>query len=200
MVVHELASHAGIEVPSAKLETFSTHGSTFIVQRFDRTKANERIHFASAMALLGKQDGGHDASYLELAEFITTASAQPEKDLHQLWRRIVFNIAVFNTDDHLRNHGFLLTRTGWKLSPAYDLNPSPHGYTLSLAIDEVDHSLDFSLALKQAPLYHLSNKEATIILEEVSESVCQWKQTAKKYGLSSSACMQMGSAFRLYTR
>jgi len=198
MVVHELASHAGIEVPSAKLETFSTHGSTFIVQRFDRTKANERIHFASAMALLGKQDGENDTSYLELAEFITTASAQPEKDLHQLWRRIVFNIAVSNTDDHLRNHGFLLTRTGWKLSPAYDLNPSPNSYTLSLAIDEVDHSLDFSLALKQAPLYHLSNKEATSILEEVSESVSQWKQTAKKYGLSSSACMQMESAFRLY--
>ncbi len=198
MVVHELASNAGIEVPSALLETLSSHGSTFIVQRFDRTKANERVHFASAMALLGKKDGDHDTSYLELAEFITTASAQPEKDLHQLWRRIAFNIAVSNTDDHLRNHGFLLTRSGWKLSPAYDLNPSPNSYGLSLAIDEVDHSLDFSLALKQASLFHLSNKEATSILEEVSESVCQWKQTAQKYGLSQSACIQMESAFRLY--
>jgi serine/threonine-protein kinase HipA len=200
MVVHELASNAGIEVPTAMLQAFSIHGSTFIVQRFDRTKGNERIHFASAMALLGKQDGDHDSSYLELAEFITTASAQPEKDLHQLWRRIVFNIAVSNTDDHLRNHGFLLTKKGWKLSPAYDLNPSPNSYDLSLAIDEVDHSLDFSLALKQAPYFHLSNKEATAILEEVSDSVCQWKQTAKKYGLSSSECMQMESAFTLDTR
>jgi len=200
MVVHELATNAGIEVPSAMLDAFSSHGSTFIVQRFDRTKTNERIHFASAMALLGKQDGDHESSYLELAEFITTASAQPEKDLHHLWRRIAFNIAASNTDDHLRNHGFLLTKTGWKLSPAYDLNPSPHSYGLSLAIDETDHSLDFSLALKQASFFHLSNKEAIAILEEVSDSVCQWRQVAKKYGLSVSECMQMESAFRLYNR
>ena len=199
MVVHELASNAGIEVPPAMLQAFSIHGSTFIVQRFDRTKENERIHFASAMALLGKQDGDHDSSYLELAEFITTASAQPEKDLHQLWRRIAFNIAVSNTDDHLRNHGFLLTKTGWKLSPAYDLNPSPNSYGLSLAIDEEDHSLDFSLALKQASYFHLSNKEAIAILKEVSDCVCQWRQTAKKYGISVSECMQMESAFTLYS-
>ncbi len=199
MVVHDLASNAGIEVPPAILETFSSHGSTFIIQRFDRTKANERLHFASAMALLGKQDGDHESSYLELAEFISEKSAQPEKDLHQLWKRIVFNIAVSNTDDHLRNHGFLLTKTGWKLSPAYDLNPSPNSYGLSLAIDEMDNSLDFSLALKQAPLFYLSKKEAIAILEEVSDSVCQWKDTAKKYGLSPSECMQMESAFRLYS-
>ncbi|MBI9093988.1 MAG: type II toxin-antitoxin system HipA family toxin [Sphaerochaeta sp.] len=200
MVVHELASNAGVEVPPAMLQSFSSQGGTFIVRRFDRTKTTGRIHFASAMALLGKQDGDHSSSYLELAEFITTASAQPDKDLHQLWRRIAFSIAISNTDDHLRNHGFLLTRKGWKLSPAYDLNPSPNSYGLSLAIDEVDHSLDFSLALKQAPFFHLSNTEAAAILEEVSDSVCQWKQTAKKYGLSSSACMQMESAFRLDTR
>lgn len=199
MVVHDLASNAGIEVPHAMLELFSAHGSTFIVQRFDRTKANERLHFASAMALLGKQDGDHESSYLELAEFITERSSQPEKDLHQLWRRIVFAIAVSNTDDHLRNHGFLLAKTGWKLSPAYDLNPSPNSYGLSLAIDEMDNSLDFSLALKQAPLFYLSKMEAIAILEEVSDSVSQWKSTAKKYGLSPSECIQMESAFRLYS-
>ncbi len=199
MVVHDLASNAGIEVPSAMLETFSSHGSTFIVQRFDRTSTKERLHFASAMALLGKQDGDHGSSYLELAEFITTASAQPEKDLHQLWRRIAFNIAVSNTDDHLRNHGFLLTKTGWKLSPAYDLNPSPNSYALSLAINEVDHSLDFSLALEQAPLFYLSKMQAIAILEEVSDSVSQWENTAKGYGLSSSECRQMESVFRLYS-
>ncbi|MDY0289881.1 MAG: HipA domain-containing protein [Sphaerochaeta sp.] len=200
MVIHDLASNAGIEVPSAMLETFSSHGSTFIVQRFDRTKKNERLHFASAMALLGKQDGDHESSYLELAEFILEKSSQPERDLHQLWRRIVFNIAVSNTDDHLRNHGFFLTKTGWKLSPAYDLNPSLNSYGLSLAIDEMDNSLDFSLALKQAPLFYLSKKGAIAILEEVSASVSQWENTAKKYGLSPSECMQMESAFRLYTR
>ena len=198
MVVHDLACIAGIEVPTAKLESFSSQGSTFLVQRFDRTKINKRVHFASAMALLGKQDGDHSSSYLELAEFIMEKSAQPEKDLHQLWRRIVFNIAVSNTDDHLRNHGFLLTKKGWKLSPAYDLNPSPNSYGLSLAIDEIDNSLDFFLALKQASQFYLNKQEAIHILQEVSESVSRWKETAKRYGLSPSSCKQMEGAFRLY--
>ncbi len=92
MVVHKAAKDAGIEVPTATLQNFSSLGSTFLVQRFDRSETQERIHFASAMALLGKEDGVMDASYLELAEFIIQSSSQPEKDLHQLFRRILFNI------------------------------------------------------------------------------------------------------------
>ena len=198
MVFHELAHDAGIEVPSARIQQFSSHGSTFLVQRFDRSKTGKRIHFASAMALLGKQDGQSDVSYLDLAEFIIQASSQPEEDLHQLWRRIVFNIAVSNSDDHLRNHGFLLTQNGWKLAPSYDVNPILSSFGLSLAIDEIDHSLSFTLALKVAPFFYLTNKKATIILEEVKESVSGWETKAKEYGLSSSDCLYMESAFNVY--
>ena len=197
MVVHELATNGGIDVPAASCMRFSSHGSTFLVQRFDRSVTKERLHFTSAMALLGKQDGETDASYLELAEFIHRASSAPSKDLHQLFRRIIFNIAVSNSDDHLRNHGFLLTKTGWKLSPAFDLNPVPSSYNLTLAIDEVNHSLDFSLALKQAHFYHLNEKEASAIIEEVKDSVSGWRNIAKDYGLSASQCSTMESAFSL---
>jgi len=197
MVLHEIAYNAGIDVPKATLQTFSSNGSTFLVQRFDRNIRNERIHFASGMALLGKQDGIIDASYLELAEFIIQAGSQPDKDLQQLFRRILFNIAVSNTDDHLRNHGFLLTKNGWELSPAYDLNPVPASYGLSLAIDEVDHSLDFSLAIDQSHFFHLNNEKAATILEEVIDSVSNWQKIAKECGISPSECNNMERAFNI---
>lgn len=119
MVVHDLATLCGLHVPEAKLECFSKNGSTFLTKRFDR-KGKNRIHFASAMTLLGKTDGASAAdgsSYLDIASFIRKYGAAPKKDLQELWRRIVFNMAVSNTDDHLRNHGFLLSDEGWLLSP-----------------------------------------------------------------------------------
>ena len=118
-VVHDLARLCGLNVPESRLETFSKTGSTFLVKRFDRD-GRRRIHFASAMTLLGKTDGASAAdgsSYLDLAAFIRANGAAPRQDLAELWKRIVFSMAVSNTDDHLRNHGFLLTLTGWRLAP-----------------------------------------------------------------------------------
>jgi serine/threonine-protein kinase HipA len=118
----------------------------------------QRLHFASAMTLLGRTDGADatsGASYLELVDFIIRQGAMPDSDLRELWRRIAFNIAISNTDDHLRNHGFLLTHVGWILSPAYDMNPSPLGRGLSLAINEDDNSPDFELAVSVGEYFRL---------------------------------------------
>ena len=131
-----------MNVPEIKLEHFSKYGSTFLTKRFDR-KGSERIHFASAMTLLDKIDGAdapQGESYLELAEFIMRYGARPDADLRELWRRVVSSISVSNTDDHLRNHGFLLAESGWERSPTYDINPSPQGHGLSLNIIDTDNS------------------------------------------------------------
>ena len=138
MVVHDLAKLCNLDVPEAKLEKFSKIGSTFLVKRFDREN-DRRIHFASAMTLLGKKDGAGAADglgYLDIASIIRQNSINPKKDLRELWRRIVFNMAVSNTDDHLRNHGFLLKKDGWILSPLFDVNPNIYGDALALNVDE----------------------------------------------------------------
>ncbi len=119
------------------------HQHTFLTKRFDRTAESGRIHFASAMTLLGQMDGAdfnRGVSYLDLVEFISRNGANMQNNLEELWRRIVFYICVSNTDDHLRNHGFLLTEGGWILSPAYDMNPVETGSGLSLNISETDNS------------------------------------------------------------
>lgn len=198
MVIHDLAVNAGIVVPSASLEKFSERGSTYLSKRFDRTETNERVHFASAMALLGKHDGENLSSYLELAEFLMQYGSKPEEDLRQLWRRIVFNIAVSNTDDHLRNHGFLLDEKGWRISPAYDLNASTDKTGLHLAIDEYDHSLDFQVALKVAPHFRLSRPEALQVLKEVVKATGEWKVLAKRYQIPEGQYDYMQSAFKIY--
>ena len=144
MVTHDLAELCGLHVPEAKLEKFSNLGSTYLVKRFDRL-LNKRVHFASAMTLLGKTDGASAAdgtSYLDIAAFIKSYGAQPKQDLIELWKRIVFNMAVSNTDDHLRNHAFIFTKNGWRLSPLYDVNPVPYGDELSLNVDEEDNSIN----------------------------------------------------------
>ena len=142
-VVHDLARMCGLNVPESKLEKFSNLGSTFLVKRFDRD-GEKRIHFASAMTLLGKTDGASaedGTSYLDMAGFIKAYGANPKSDLVELWKRIVFNMAVTNTDDHLRNHAFILTNNGWILSPLYDVNPVPYGDELSLLADSEDNSI-----------------------------------------------------------
>ena len=196
-VVMKMARESGMDVPECRLEKFSKQGSTFLVKRFDR-KGKRRIHFSSAMTLLGKTDGADfrdGSSYLELAEFIMRYGSEPERDLRELWRRIVFTIAVSNTDDHLRNHGFLLTKTGWRLSPAYDINPNPRGYGLSLNISESDNALDFSLALENAHSFRLSATEAENILKKVKGVVSRWKTYANAVGLPRSEQEVMGTAF-----
>ena len=197
-VVHDLAELCGLEVPEAKLETFSKNGSTFLVKRFDRN-GDKRIHFASAMTLLGKTDGTSGAdgtSYLDMVSFVRKNGAEPERDLKELWKRIVFNMAVSNTDDHMRNHGFILTKKGWRLSPLYDVNPIPYGNTLSLNVSMEDNSISIDLAVSVAKYFDLDEKEAIGIANEIKAVVRDnWEMLAKKCGLSRSACEYMRPAF-----
>lgn len=162
MVAHDLAGLCGLNVPEAKLEKFSNLGSTYLIKRFDRV-LNKRVHFASAMTLLGKTDGASAAdgtSYLDMAAFIKSYGARPKQDLLELWKRIVFNMAVTNTDDHLRNHAFILTEQGWILSPLYDVNPVPYGDELSLNVDEEDNSISIELAISTAVRFGISETDA----------------------------------------
>ena len=195
--VMQMARDCGLNVPESQQEKFSKYGSTFLTKRFDR-QGKKRIHFSSAMTLLGKSDGEeaqNGSSYLELAEFIMRYGAEPNRDLRELWSRIVFFIAVSNTDDHLRNHGFLLSESGWRLSPAYDINPNPQGYGLSLNISESDNALDFSLALQIAPDFRLSVREAESILKKTTGVVSRWKTYANAVGISHSEQETMQTAF-----
>ena len=198
MVVHDLAVLCGLNVPEAKLENFSKIGSTFLVKRFDREGA-KRIHFASAMTLLGKNDGANAADgsgYLDLASLIRKYGAVPKKDLQELWHRIVFNMAVSNTDDHLRNHGFILSKEGWKLSPVYDMNPTTDGDVLSLNVDTDNNLIDFELALSVAKLYEIPQKQALENLEEIKNTVeTSWRKLAQYYGLNRGEIEAMAPAF-----
>ena len=197
-VVHDLAKICGLNVPESRLETFSRHGGTFIVKRFDRS-GNRRIHFSSAMTMLGKVDGAsaHDGtSYLEISDFIIKNGAKPKEDLTGLWKRIVFNMAVSNTDDHLRNHGFILSKNGWRLSPAYDMNPNPAGEGLALNVSENDNSIDINLALSTHKFYQLEKEEAEKIAAEICLAVSRnWEKFASKHGISRSMIELMRPAF-----
>lgn len=198
MVVHDLAVQCNLNVPDAKLENFSKNGSTFLTKRFDRD-GKKRIHFASAMTLLGKNDGANaydGSSYLEVASFIRKYGETVKKDLQELWCRIVFNMAVSNNDDHLRNHGFILGKEGWKLSPVYDVNPSSYGDTLSLNVDSDSNLIDFNLALSVAKLFDLTEKQAVEKLNDIKNIVeSNWRKLARKYGLSRSEIESMSPAF-----
>lgn len=187
IVTYELAILAGINMAESKAQKFSSEYYTFLTKRFDRGNDGQRIHFASAMTMLGYSDGqdhSDGASYLELVDFIQNNGANVEQDLEQLWRRIVFSICVTNTDDHLRNHGFLLTNEGWVLSPAYDINPVETGAGLKLNISDEDNSLDLNLAMEVSEFFRLSEKRADEIKEEIVNVVSGWKEMAIKYGIS----------------
>lgn len=198
-VAHDLAAKCGLNVPEAKLETFSNTGSTFLVKRFDRA-GNRRIHFSSAMAMLGKTDGAGsgEASYLNIASFIKANGASPKQDLIELWNRIVFNMAVSNTDDHLRNHGFLLTEYGWKLSPMYDVNPDIYRNTLSLGVSENDNSVDFELAVETAQYYNISMHDARNTVADIQKTISgNWQSLAVEKGLNKDSINRMEPAFSM---
>jgi serine/threonine-protein kinase HipA len=200
MVLHQLADACDIVIPEAKLQKFSGGHHTFLSKRFDRTKSGERIHFASAMTLLGYQDGAdytEGVGYLDLVGFIMQHSAAAKEDLEQLWRRVVFNILVSNTDDHLRNHGFILASDGWRLSPAYDMNPNEMGNGLTLNISENSNAQEISLAIESASLYQLKKENAEAILHEMQHQISNWRTVAKKFGISNSEIDQTKRAFRL---
>jgi len=194
MVANELAAGAGIDVASGQAKRFNDKHHTYLSKRFDRIGTKRRLHFASAMTLLGQRDGTEGLSYLDLAAFLIKHGADPKRDLEELWRRIAFNIAVKNTDDHLRNHGFLLTPGGWSLAPAYDVNPNEQGRGLTLNISETDNALEFELALSVAKYFRVE-KDAESILKRVRRSVAKWKTVAKKYAIPASEISQMAGAF-----
>lgn len=196
-IVNELARKAGLTVAEGQIKKLTRTHHTYLTKRFDRV-GEKRIHFASAMTLLGKNDGADaasGASYLEMFDFITRFGADATDDLKELWKRIVFNICVSNSDDHLRNHGFLLTPKGWKLSPAYDINPVPYATGLSLNIDRYSNALDLDLALDVAETFRLNNKESKAIITAIKNAVGQWEKTAAGVGISRNEMGLMASAF-----
>ncbi len=171
---------------------------TFFTKRFDRSNG-ERIHFASAMTMTANSEDtirDNPGSYLEIAEFIQFSGSNIKADLEQLWRRIIFNIAVSNTDDHYRNHGFIVVDNGWYLSPAYDINPSVDKEGLSLNIDTDNNALDFELAKSVGVFFQLGNAQMDRIIREVKEAVQQWRKIALKIGITKTAQERMENAFR----
>lgn len=197
-LAYRLATAAGINMAESKVERISGQYHTFLTKRFDRN-SEQRIHFASAMTMTGNtEDSIKDTapSYLEIVEFIENYGIDVEANLHQLWRRVVFNIAISNTDDHLRNHGFILTDKGWELSPAYDLNPSIEKDGLSLNIDMDNNALDFGLAKSVGEYFRLNEDEMQIILKEVLSVVKNWKKIAEEIGVKNTEIDLMAGAFR----
>lgn len=197
-VANKIAEMAGINIVKSQIKKFNSRHHTFLSLRFDRAGENNRIHFASAMTMLGYSDGdgaADNVSYLELAEFIMRNGANVNEDLEELWRRIAFNISIKNTDDHLRNHAFILTSNGWKLSPAFDINPNEYGTGLSLNISEKDNALDLDLALSVAAYFRIDNKKAKSILADIKKATNQWKVVAVKTGLSRNEIERMVRAF-----
>ncbi|MCB1023813.1 MAG: type II toxin-antitoxin system HipA family toxin [Acidobacteria bacterium] len=201
MVVHRLAQNAGLDVAESRLEKFGLDHHTFLTKRFDRVVIDgkrHRRHFASAMTMLGYSDGtsfADGASYLEIVEFLMKYGADVDEDLKELFRRIVFSICVSNTDDHLRNHGFMLLPNGWKLAPAYDINPNPFGTGLHLNISENDNSLNLELAREVAPYFRISDGEARMGIQGVVQVVRCWRKIASKLGISNESVDSMQTAF-----
>jgi serine/threonine-protein kinase HipA len=185
-LAHLLARNAGVSVPEARLERLADGYGTFCSARFDRKPEGRRM-YASAMTLLERQDGEGGASYLDLAEFISDHGAKGyiQADLEQLFRRVLFNILIGNRDDHLRNHGFIREPSGWRLSPAFDLNPNPGKMSHALAIDTHNAEPDVQLAMSLADLYRLNKQSARQLLDEVTRAIDDWRTVAKQIGLPS---------------
>ena len=195
-VALSLAEKAGIHTTQWRLETIMDK-PVLLLRRFDRNEG-ARVPFLSAMSMLGGKDN-EPRSYLEIAYALTQHGANPNLDLEELWRRIVFTILISNTDDHLRNHGFLYERhKGWQLSPAYDLNPTPvemKARLLSTSIDFDNPTASLDLALSVIADFRITKNRAIEIIKEVASAVQQWRKIAKKFGLIKKEQDRMASAF-----
>lgn len=179
LVAHRLAAKAGMVVPEARpLRLQESPYTTFLVKRFDRTGHGARLAFVSAMTLTQHRDGEPGASYLELVDLLQSRGADTAADCEQLFRRVLFNILIHNTDDHLRNHGFFLGEQGIRLSPAYDMNPSIDRTELTLAINEVETACDVSIAMDARKEYGLTDQQADEVLEQVKTAVRGWRKEA----------------------
>jgi serine/threonine-protein kinase HipA len=195
MVAYELAKDCGIHLPLGKLFLLNAHHHTFAVKRFDREN-KQRIHYASAMTLLNKSDS-ENSFYIDIAYFINTKGAAKniKRDLTQLFHRVIFNWLISNHDDHLRNHGFLLSKNGWELSPAFDVNPNidKQDHVLKLLEDDSPPSLEGILAT--SPYYDLTKDEAYQIYLKIQAIVNAWEQYARKIKISRADIEIMRPAF-----
>ena len=177
---HRLAATAGISVAKTRTIKISKDRDLLLSERFDRSSEGKRIHFASAMSLLGLEDGAGSSTgngYLDIVDFILQGCVDAGKNLRELYRRVAFNVMFGNTDDHFRNHGFLLTSKGWTLSPAYDINPGEKSYQC-LLIDQYTEESDIKALLSACNNYMLEEQEASGIIEEVRTAIKDWRKTA----------------------
>jgi serine/threonine-protein kinase HipA len=198
-VAHTLARKAGVDVPAAKLIRLGNAFHTFCVQRFDRVRGKRRF-YASAMTLLRKEQS-EGTSYLELAQFLRARgdAAHVDTDLAQLFRRVAFNTAVGNRDDHLRNHGFILGETGWRLAPAFDVNPNIDKAGHVLNLDDADNRPSLQTVLDTAAFYALAPSRARQIVEEVAAAVDAWPSTARHARIAGADVELMAGAFSAHT-
>jgi serine/threonine-protein kinase HipA len=196
LVAHRLAAQAGIVVPEARpLRLQESPYTTFLVKRFDRTSHGGRLSFVSAMTLTQRKDGEPGASYLELVDLLQSRGADTAADCEQLFRRVLFNILIHNTDDHLRNHGFFLGEQGLRLSPAYDMNPSIDRTELTLAINEVETACDVSIAMDARKDYGLTALQVDHVLLEVQAAVRDWRTEANQLHIPKAEQDLMAHAF-----
>lgn len=198
-LAYRLAINAGIQMAESKIEKVAGKYHTFFTRRFDREK-EQRIHFASAMTMTGKNEElirDDTPSYLDIVESIQFSGTHVTEDLHQLWRRIVFNVLISNTDDHLRNHGFILTNEGWRLSPAFDINPSIDKDGLALNIDTESNALDLQLVKSVGMYLRLDETEMNRIIDEVRSAVSDWQRLASEIGISRADQTLMSRAFKI---
>jgi serine/threonine-protein kinase HipA len=196
LVAHQLALKAGIVVPNARpLRLQESPYTTFLVKRFDRTPHGRRLAFVSAMTLTQHKDGESGASYLELVDLLQSRGADTAADCEQLFRRVLFNILIHNTDDHLRNHGFFIGEQGIRLSPAYDMNPSVDRTELTLAINEVETACDVAIAMDAYRDYGLTAQQADRVLQQVQAAVHGWRSEASRLHIPRAEQDLMASAF-----
>ena len=179
---HRLAAKAGINAANTQIIRINKDRDLLLSERFDRTADGKRIHFASAMSLLGLEDGAGSSTgngYLDIVDFILQGCVDAGQNLRELYRRVAFNIMFGNTDDHFRNHGFLLTPKGWTLSPAYDINP---GVKLQqcLLIDQYTEQSDIKALLSASGNYMLEQKETAQIIEQVRATIKDWRKVASE--------------------
>ena len=193
MVAHNLSVKCGIRCPKARVMRFSDRGMTYLSMRFDR-EGKKRIHYASAMAMAGKTDM-EPAGYLDIISVAESLSFNPNETLAELWRRMIFNICISNTDDHLRNHGFLLCANGWELSPCFDVNPDPDKDQMALTIgDGSDKSL--CNALEVAEFFRVSNVQAKKSIKEIQSVISKnWEAEADRLRIGHTEKERMRPAF-----
>ena len=197
-LVHQLARAADIRVPDSRRASLTPAYGTFCVERFDRQKKSRRM-YASAKTLLDYEDGANSAGYLEIAEFITDHGAQGHihEDLEELFRRVVFNVLVGNRDDHLRNHGFIREPSGWRLSPAFDMNPNTIKAEHALTLDGSSAEPSLPAIQGTSPLYRLGTSQAARIIDQTKEVVATWRIKAAQLGLPRAEIQRMETVFQV---